>query len=222
MRYTRQLPLIALTAVLALAAVVLSACGGGSASASASPTSVVVGKSQYRGALVSPALPKPTTVLTDTSGQPFDMQKQTQGYVTLLYFGYTNCPDACPQTMSNLQAAFKQLPPDVISKIKVLFVTTDPKRDTPQVLRTWLSKFNPSFIGLVGTDAQINDAMAQVDIPPVTTEDLGNGNYAVSHAAYVMAYTTDNIAHIVYPDGVSVADWVHDLNLLVKQGFKNS
>jgi protein SCO1 len=205
------------TSVLSLGAIAV-ACGGGNSSSS--PKSIDVGNSLYRGAIVSPALPKPSVVLTDTSNQPFDLHKQTQGYVTLLYFGYTHCPDACPQHMSNIEAALKQVAPDVAAKIKVVFVTTDPQRDTPVVLRTWLNLFNTQFIGLGGTTAQINDAMAQVDIAPATTEDIGNGDYAVSHAAYVMAYTTDNISHIVYPDGVTIADWVHDLTALAKNGWQ--
>jgi protein SCO1/2 len=216
---TRQnLVLAALATSVLLLGAIAAACGGGNSSSS--PKSIDVGNSPYRGAIVSPALPKPSAVLTDTSNQPFDLQKQTQGYVTLLYFGYTHCPDACPQHMSNIEAALKQVAPDIAAKIRVVFVTTDPQRDTPAVLRTWLNLFNPQFIGLGGTTAQINDAMAQVDIPPATTEDIGNGDYAVSHAAYVMAYTTDNISHIVYPDGVTIADWVHDLTALAKNGWQ--
>ncbi len=196
---------------------VTAACGG----KSGAPTkSIDVGNSPYRGPLVSPALPKPSVVLTDTSNQPFDLRKQTQGYVTLLYFGYTHCPDACPEHMANIEAALKQVSPDVAARIKVVFITTDPQRDTPAVLRTWLNLFDTRFIGLTGTDAQVNDAMAQVDIPPTTTEDLGNGDYSVSHAAYVMAFTPDDISHIVYPSGVTVSDWVHDLTLLAKNGWQ--
>lgn len=201
----------------ALLVAALAACGGTSA---VTPKSIDVGNSPYRGAIVTPPLPKPSVVLTDTSAQPFDLKKQTQGSLTLLYFGYTHCPDACPEHMANIAAALKQLPPDLATKIKVVFVTTDPQRDTPGAIRTWLNLFNPQFIGLTGTTAQINDAMAQVDIPPATTEEIGNGDYAVSHAAYVMAYTSDNISHIVYPSGVTVADWVHDLTALARSGWQ--
>jgi protein SCO1/2 len=96
---------------------------------------------------VAPGLPKPNFTLTDTNGNPYDLDGQTQGYLTALYFGYTNCPDVCPTHMANIAAALRQLPASVTSHIKVLFVTTDPARDTPAVLRAWLNNFDPTFIG---------------------------------------------------------------------------
>src|SRR5438132_10877171 len=84
----------------------------------------------YRGGLVTPPLPKPRFVLTDTSGAPFDFWNRTQGSVTLLFFGYTNCPAECPMHMANIGMALKRLPSDVHSQVKLVFVTTDPARDT--------------------------------------------------------------------------------------------
>src|SRR6266567_8593884 len=72
----------------------------------------------YRGGLVSPPLPKPRFVLTDTSGAPFDFWKRTQGYVTLLFFGYTYCPDQCPMHMSALATTLKRMPADVAGQVK--------------------------------------------------------------------------------------------------------
>src|SRR5437867_1590105 len=92
----------------------------------------------YRGGLVTPPLPKPRFVLTDTSGAPFDFWQRTQGYVTLLFFGYTYCPDQCPMHMANLGTALKKLPAGTADRVKLIFVTTDPARDTPPVLRPWL------------------------------------------------------------------------------------
>src|SRR5215470_53684 len=88
----------------------------------------------YRGGLVSPPLPKATFTLTDTSATPFEFRQQTQGFVTLLFFGYTRCPDLCPLHMANIAFALKQLPSNVAEQIKVVFVTTDPRRDSPKVL----------------------------------------------------------------------------------------
>src|SRR6516164_1995231 len=85
----------------------------------------------YRGGVVAPPLPKPRFVLTDTSGTPFDFWNRTQGLVTLLFFGYTNCPDQCPLHMANIGVALKKLPPGLADQVKLVFVTTDPRRDTP-------------------------------------------------------------------------------------------
>jgi len=95
------------------------------------------GMNDYRGGLVTPPLPKPRFILTDTSGRPFDFASATKGYVTLLFFGYTYCPDQCPMHMANLSAALKKLPAGTADRVKLVFVTTDPTRDTPQVLRRW-------------------------------------------------------------------------------------
>src|ERR1700730_3211528 len=91
----------------------------------------------YRGGLVTPPLPKPRFVLTDTSGTPYDFWEKTQGVITLLFFGYTNCPDQCPMHMMNIGSALKRLPPGLADQVKLVFVTTDPERDTPAAIRQW-------------------------------------------------------------------------------------
>src|SRR5215472_9452876 len=88
----------------------------------------------YRGGLVTPPLLKPEFVLTDTSGAPFDFKQRTEGCVTLLFFGYTACPDQCPMHMANLSAALKKLPSGIAGQVKLVFVTTDPERDSPTVM----------------------------------------------------------------------------------------
>lgn len=87
------------------------------------------GAETYRGGIITPPLIKPRFVLTDTSGVPFDFWRNTQGYVTLLFFGYTYCPDQCPMHMGTLGAALKALPTAVADQVKLVFVTTDPARD---------------------------------------------------------------------------------------------
>src|SRR5215467_7915591 len=89
----------------------------------------------YRGGLVTPPLPKPRFTLTDTAGVPFDFWRETQGYVTLLFFGYARCPDQCPLHMANIAVSLKKIPTAVADQVKVVFVTTDPARDSPTVLR---------------------------------------------------------------------------------------
>src|SRR5579864_5220864 len=94
-----------------------------------------VSADSFRGGIVTPSLPKPRFVLTDTSGAPFDFWERTRGSVTLLFFGYTNCPDQCPMHMANIGQALKRLPPDVADRVKLVFVTTDPARDSGVALR---------------------------------------------------------------------------------------
>jgi protein SCO1/2 len=171
----------------------------------------------YRGGLVTPPLPKPGFVLTDTSGAAFDFRQRTDGYVTLLFFGYTYCPDQCPMHMTNLGAALKKLPAEIADQVKLVFVTTDPARDSAVVVRRWLDLFDRRFIGLTGTERAIEAVERAAGVPPATKTGSANGNYEVAHANFVLAYSKDNLAHVIYPGGVSKDDWVHDLSLLINE-----
>jgi protein SCO1/2 len=172
----------------------------------------------YRGGLVSPPLPKPKFTLTDTSGTPFDFGLKTNGYVTLLFFGYAHCPDMCPLQMSMIGRVLKKIPADVADQFKVVFVTTDPARDNPRVLRAWLDNFDHRFVGLTGSDAAIKAAQIAANLSPAEKSAVRpDGTYDVGHAAFVLAYTKDNLAHIIYPVGLQSEDLLHDLPLLVKE-----
>jgi protein SCO1/2 len=171
----------------------------------------------YRGGLVTPPLPKPAFVLTDTSGAAFDFRHETEGYVTLLFFGYASCPDQCPMHMANLSAALKKLPAGTADQVKLVFVTTDPARDSRAALRRWLDLFDRHFIGLTGTARAIEAVERAAGVPPAVKTGLVNGNYAVSHANFVLAYSKDNFAHVIYPGGISQDDWVHDLPMLIRE-----
>src|SRR5438128_3637476 len=162
----------------------------------------------YRGGLIMPPLPKPRFVLTDTSGAPFDFWNRTQGSVTLLFFGYTNCPAECPMHMANIGMALKRLPSDVHSQVKLVFVTTDPARDTLERLRRWLDGFDKQFVGLTGSEAALAAVQKAAGVPVAQRRERGHADY-VAHANFVVAYTKDNLAHVIYPGGVSRDDWIH-------------
>ena len=177
----------------------------------------------YRGGLVTPPIPKPRFTLTDTSGAPFDFWAKTQGSVTLLFFGYTKCPDECPLHMANVAKGLQQLPAGLGDQVKFVFVTTDPARDSPRVLRAWIDSFDKRFIGLTGSEAAVEAAQRAAGVPPATkTMRPGSGvDYAVGHANFVFAYTKDNLAHVIYPGGITRQDWANDLPQLVKETWSN-
>ena len=197
----------------------LSAAAGPKGAPDAPP----VDRSQatYRGGLVSPPLVKPQFTLTDTSGAPFDFGLETQGYVTLLFFGYTHCPDECPLHVAAIAMGLQQVAPEVRNQVKVVFVTADPVRDTATVLRAWLNHFDRRFIGLTGSAATIEAAQRAAQVPAASKTVLANKAYEVSHASFVLAYTKDNLAHVIYPGGVTQKDWAHDLPLLVKEAWSS-
>lgn len=171
----------------------------------------------YRGGLVAPPLPKPSFTLSTTSGDKFDFRSKTDGYVTLLFFGYTNCPDVCPLHMSNIGTALRKMPSNLADQIKLVFVTTDPARDSGTVLRSWLDHFDKRFIGLTGTEAAIAAAQLAAGLPPAKKSALASGGYGIAHSSIVLVYSKDNLAHLIYPDGMSQQDWAHDLPQLVKE-----
>ena len=171
----------------------------------------------WHGAQVTNPQPRPDFTLTDTGGQPYDFRERTAGKVTLLYFGYTSCPDVCPLQMATLSSALER-EPDLPEPV-VVFVTTDPHRDTPEHLRDWLDNFDTDFVGLTGTTDDIHAAERAAGVEESIVTDL-DGNptetttadgYGVGHAAQIIAYTPDDLTHIVYPSGVQRADWQADL-----------
>ena len=182
-------------------------------------TSAKIPQATYRGGLVTSPLPKPHFVLTDTSGARFDFWNRTRGSITLLFFGYTYCPDECPMHMANLGAALKRLPPGIAGQVKLVFVTTDANRDTPVELRQWLDHFDKRFVGLTGTTSALDAAQKAAGVPLAQKTDPRNDTYSLTHANFVVAYTKDNLGHVIYPGGVSQEDWIHDLPLLVTESW---
>lgn len=214
-------------AVLVLAfalssAFALSACGGSGKDNqpaeldfSATP--------EFRGVRQLPPIEMPDLKLTDTSGRPFQLREQTAGKVTLLYLGYTHCPDVCPTHMADVARALDKLPASTASQVSVVFITTDPERDTPEALRKWLDFFDERFVGLTGTREEINRVQSLLGVNPASKTDLGGGNYAVNHAAFVMAFTPeDQKARLVYPAGMSSEDYAADLRSLIEEGKRPS
>jgi len=167
----------------------------------------------FDGTVWDPAPAKPDFTLTDTSGHAYDFRDETKGKLTLLYFGYTHCPDVCPITLATIAGALNNLPGDAVT---VVFVTTDPTRDTTARIRQWLDGYDTAFVGLTGTPAQLAAAQraAGVSVAQPDKPDK-KGNYAVGHAASVLVYTGDGRQHLSYPFGTTQGDWQHDIPLLL-------
>jgi protein SCO1 len=158
------------------------------------------------------ATPRPSFTLTTLRGQPFAFDRATAGRLTFLFFGYTNCPDVCPATMANLGAVLGRLTAEDRRNISVVFVTTDPERDTPERLTEWLHHFDPAFIGLTGTPEQVTAAQQAAGVAAAVRDTtLPSGEYFVSHAAQVIVVSPDDSVHIQYPAGTMQRDWADDL-----------
>lgn len=176
------------------------------------------GMGGYRGVLLPHALPRPDFTLTATDGSPYHFAARTRGQLTFLFFGYTNCPDVCPVHMANIAATLTRLTHEDRDRVRVVFVTTDPARDSLPRLRQWLAAFDPTFVGLRGDDSTVARIEAGLHLPPAVREPADSaaaGGYGVGHAAQVLAFTPDDSLHLVYPFGTRQADWAHDLPLLL-------
>ena len=140
-----------LVCVLAL----LCGCGdAGSSGAEENEASRVVAALELAAQPMSAPLPRPDFTLTDTAGRPFAFSKATSGRLTLLFFGYTSCPDVCPAHLARLAAGLKALPPEQRDAVDVVFVGVDAERDTRERVRAWLDHFDPRFVGLTGSESR--------------------------------------------------------------------
>jgi protein SCO1/2 len=201
-------------AVLALivSSTSLTACG------SSGGDSVSVGKPEfatYQGALLSKPLTLPATSLRATDGTTYDLGTRDRGTLRLVFFGYTHCPDTCPTTMSDIAVALRKVPAEVRSKTKVIFVTTDPRRDTVAAMREWLGRFDKDFVGLTGTPAQISATAAALSVPLLKEEKNASGGYDIPHGAQVIAVTPDDKAHLIWLGGTQVRQYRSDIERLL-------
>jgi protein SCO1/2 len=172
----------------------------------------------FRGLALTSPLPKPSFTLTDFNGAPYDFVRETSGKATLLFFGYTHCPDVCPVHMANIAAVLKTLSAEDRDAIRVVFVTTDPERDTPARLKEWLGAFDSSFVGLTGSISAIDAAQTSLGLQPARKEYPGadSTKYGIGHAAQVIAFARDGFAYLVYPFGIRQDDWARDLPKLAR------
>lgn len=191
---------VALTATLA-------GCGGGGQGL----TAVQLGRPE--------AIPAGT--FTDTNGQPYDLQQQAKGRLTLVFFGYTNCPDECPTTMADLATALRSLPESMDRQVQVVFITSDPRRDTPAVMKDWLSKFdsgvaNP-FIGLRTSVESVDAFGKKLGValePPVVHPD---GTEEVVHGTQTLIFAPSSArADYFFELGTTPKQYAHDIAHFVK------
>jgi protein SCO1/2 len=212
---TRRLLFVFVVAVLALAGCSSSHSSSPSSAPSASALNDQSGGGPYQGIGLTPPQPRPAFTLTDTAGRPFSFGTATAGHPTLLYFGYTNCPDICPETFANIALALQKVPTALQASVDVVFVTTDIKRDTGPAIAQWLGHFSAGqvahFIGLRGTQAQIDVAQAAAHV--TLAQDAGQ-----THSAEVLLYGADNYARVSYAyNGASEqTEIAHDLPLVAK------
>ena len=128
--------------------------------------------------------------LTDSSGRPFT-RRDLEGAPTLVFFGFTHCPDVCPTTLQKLAQVRRRA---AVAGLRVLFISVDPRRDTPSVLGVYVHAFDPQFRGLTGDPRTIAGLAANFGVA-VNRVELPGGDYTMDHSAVV--FLLDGSAHIV-------------------------
>lgn len=191
-------------AVAALAAAMILAAGC---------DKLLPAKSPFKGIDVTGAQAAGELKLNDQYGKPRSLA-DFRGKVVVVSFGYTQCPDVCPTTLSDLASAMKKLGADA-SRVQVLFVTVDPKRDTPELLRQYVGAFNPDFLALYGDAAAT--ARATKDFKVYAQERPGKepGSYTVDHSAQTFAFDREGRLRLMFGYGTAPEAIASDLRILL-------
>lgn len=164
-------------------------------------------ESALHGSVIEPRSPAAAIRLTDFNGHPFTLSG-VRGSVGIIYFGYTNCPNECPLTMANLTVVQEDLGAQA-EHAKVIFITTDPERDTDEALRDFLGKFSTDFIGLAGDTGRLAQVWRDYG---VTVLDGGE-----THSNYL--YLIDTLGNLVetLPSDAAPADIAADVRILMRE-----
>lgn len=169
----------------------------------------------FRGTVYGePYPPAPEIALTRGDGSSFQL-RELRGGVVLLFFGYTSCPDVCPTTLAELNSALQKLGEDKARNVKVVFVTVDPQRDTPERVQEYVNHFNDSFIGLSGDEPQLAKTWSDYGVFRETVEGVSAAGYLVNHTARVTLIDQDGNLRVSYSFETPVDDIVHDLKLVL-------
>jgi protein SCO1/2 len=151
--------------------------------------------------------------LTDFNGAPRSLA-DFRGKVVVVTFGYTQCPDVCPTTLADLSSAVKKLGPDA-SRVQVLFVTVDPKRDKPELLRQYVPAFNPAFLGLYGDEAATKKATGEFKVYAQERAGKTPERYTVDHTAQTFAFDREGRLRLVFGYGVTPEAMASDFRILL-------
>jgi protein SCO1 len=193
-------PRLRLTALVTAIVIVVAGCAGD------------LSTGDLQGVVIEEPTPKPSFTLTDTQGEPYEFASETEGRLTLLYFGYLNCPDICPVHLAQIAEVFDR-DPQIARETDVVFVSVDPDRDSPGEIREFLDKFDTEFVGLTGTRDELDAAQAAAGVSKAVLVGEGE-DYTVDHAGWVIAYGPDGLNHAIYPFGVRQSEWANDLSIL--------
>ena len=154
--------------------------------------------------------------LARDDGSVFKLSEM-RGNIVLLFFGYTSCPDVCPTTLAELNQALKNLGERDANRVRVVFITVDPERDTPARTQEYVNHFNPKFIGLSGGEDELSKVWSDYGVFRETVEGASAVGYLVNHTARVTLIDGNGNLRISFGFDMPVDDIVHDLKMVLKE-----
>lgn len=205
--------------LLVVAALLVAGCTGAPSSSTAlSAQGLTQADDGWYGLPLSIERTLPDVTLLTTSGRPFRLDAELTGGPTLLFFGYSSCPDICPVHLASIASAMEQTRTRY-DQVRVVFVSVDPERDTPERIDTFLDHFDDRMIGLYAELPVVEEALAQLDLPGPIVEGpdpRGEGDL-IGHPAQVIGFDAQGRARRVWPFGTRRSDWVADLPRIVAE-----
>ncbi|MFL1403870.1 SCO family protein [Marinobacter sp. M1N3S26] len=160
-------------------------------------------------------MPELAFTLTRSDGETVTAQDY-QGQVRLLFFGFTNCPDVCPTTMARLSQAIRAMPEELQDQVTPLFVSVDPRRDTPEKLGNYVSFFSDRAVGMTGDEAALRDLAKRYRTTFGYDKPDDRGNYNVSHSSAVYVFDGRGEARLLLRPDLSAEQITRDLTQLAR------
>lgn len=174
------------------------------------------GPPRYNGTVYESPPTVPDVALTAHTGQPVSLH-DLRGRILLVYFGYTFCPDACPATMADLAATVEELRPAQRAEVQVILISVDPRRDTPARLADYVAYFSPSFLGMTGSEEELEAVAAPFGVYFEEGQQLDGGGYLVDHTASVFAVDKESRLRLLYSFATPPQEIVADLRYLLRE-----
>ncbi len=171
---------------------------------------------EFKGGVLAPPRPAPDFTLKSAAGETFRLRDQ-RGKVVALSFGYTFCPDVCPTTLAELVQVREGLG-SVKDGFRLVFVTVDPERDTPQRLREWATAFSGGFTALTGPPDDLAKLRKAYGVVAEKRTVKGtSAAYLIDHSAFVYVVDRDGQLRLMFPFGTRIDDMTHDVRLLMRR-----
>ena len=176
----------------------------------------------YYGAVLAEQYVVPDVTLTDDGGAPYNLRTDTTKPLTLLFYGYTHCPDICGTVMSSLASSMTRLDDDERDQVQVVFITTDPARDDAETLHRYVGRYDPTFIGLTGSIDDISDGRRRDGCPHRQGPQAPVRRLRREPRHRVVAVDSHDRSPIVWTEGTSSSQFASDLARLLDHPLEDT